>query len=1468
MSTTDSVKSSSSAQLSHHDNEGEDENDDYFSKFNPFTGWQTLLLLQFQNQMTCVILVGLFISCIVCLTDCAYVIGEPPEDAKNVSEASKNTSRNSLETVSAIKYTVIYAFDLIYFIDVIFMLLYKRTKWSGSMRHQSRHGVTLTIELLSIIPVDLIYNVIVNQPSSLVFYCLRLRYTLRLVRLWTYFRDAKKYVGENSYVLHLAIYITYLFFKIIILGCVSYVYICVKYDRTCTQENYLRNIGISLYHVSAIFTLVGATGFLTKFVQINNIGFTLLSFIINNYFFAFFTCAIMQTLTVKFSHLNMYTWYTFRINQWKTDLQQDWKSYHRKYEILIKEFSNILWVKTKNQLPEQYLSQILPPIMYKEIYLDISWTPLKHTHLFRDEDVFFLRAVASIMKYEIYSPGQVIYKRNRYKDKMIYLTSGIVQILSEEDSETPIIILSAGTVLGESSLIVGCRSSSTTVSKGVCEVAVLHRKKFVKVISKMYPEKYKRLHDKIQDRYEEAKYYKKVLLYQYETGEINEKIGIISMQWLKLTLRRLLYSAQKLGYNLNKYYLEKLETHVFCVNYLDLLVQANDSQLVSDSVFIRNKFPLIFKPDSILQKTWEVFMLILAITLAWTYPIYFVYANSLTVMYWFFFGIVTLAWFLDLYIKSSTAVSTKYDSHVTVTNIILYRLTTVDYIADIAAALTPEVLFYMVDGNITINVARYACANRLCKVYKVHTFFTRIRGNTNIHVYFKYIQNSIYLCLLLYYCATILYIQAYRDANSQKGFEKFIKQFNSSAASKTLTLTCFAIIEFYGNLGYMNYPFLSNVEAFFALIIMQLLLYCLHLFLVSTIISFEILKNQSLRRMDEFHHNIDVTMRSYNISERLRERVWRYINLQREISDMYFLIAQNTFKCLPRDLYIMTCGIKIGHIIKNQPLFFEFSDYMLAHIGTAATLHLFPATEVMKYAGEVCTEIHILVAGYCTMKLQDGRSKVVEPGECLYILEAALNIPSLVTIIALTNCKIVTIKYQNLMSILLHYPVVYESLQQTVKSFPYWAALKKLQRHHHHVKKEQYERREAQPNVYCFGYRMKKRTRKFYQFHEGFPRGALFLKYILLRYTFHTNGKFVLYWEIVRCFLAFTVNVLFPMSCLSSHYEYNQLHLTIITLDVLALVDIYVRHHFTYFNEKGVEVMHPYKCARHYWKNAFLMDLFGCACFDMIIKATFDTPNRLPYYLNHTLQLYRILGLWKYLFRNNRNKKGLVLMLQFTIGTVIFINLLTGLTFSFVCEVTPNDDVLCLKGTWISKFKGNKYQTYSVAYFYVLSALAYSGFRTIRIKTMGEIYYFMFLLVFGFLMYNLMIAKVVATSLSINMDLMSYQQKMKLLVIFMNYKKIDKNLKHELVNHFEYMWYKTKGKNIHRAFEPFKTSFKVEALYNIYGSPLKDSNIFPPPNESFFRALLIDTRHDIYLKTGIIYNVNDISGDIYLILRG
>ncbi|KAI4456093.1 voltage and ligand gated potassium channel [Holotrichia oblita] len=256
---------------------------------------------------------------------------------------------------------------------------------------------------------------------------------------------------------------------------------------------------------------------------------------------------------------------------------------------------------------------------------------------------------------------------------------------------------------------------------------------------------------------------------------------------------------------------------------------------------------------------------------------------------------------------------------------------------------------------------------------------------------------------------------------------------------------------------------------------MQVFQYCFHLFLIATFVSFEVLRNQSSRKLDEFYHNIHVTMKSFNISVQLRERVWRYIKLQREVSDMYFLIAESTFRCLPRDLYIMTCGIKIGHIIKNQPLFFEFSDYMMAHIATVATLHLFPATEVMKYAGEVCTEIHILIAGYCTMKLQDGRSKVVEPGECLYVLEATLNIPSLVTVIALTNCKIVTIKYQNFKAILLHYSIDYESLQFTVKTFPYWAAVKKLQRHHHHAKREIVEISNAQPNVFCFGYRMKKR---------------------------------------------------------------------------------------------------------------------------------------------------------------------------------------------------------------------------------------------------------------------------------------------------------------------------------------------------------------------------------------------------------
>lgn len=136
--------------------------------------------------------------------------------------------------------------------------------------------------------------------------------------------------------------------------------------------------------------------------------------------------------------------------------------------------------------------RILPPIMYKELYLDISWDPLKHSHLFRDEDIFFLREVASLIEFKYLSPGEIIYKRNQFKGFMVYVISGIIEILSEEDGETPIFSFTSGTCLGESTMGISYPSNCTVIAKDVCDVAILYRKDLLKLY-KTYPAKVKRI---------------------------------------------------------------------------------------------------------------------------------------------------------------------------------------------------------------------------------------------------------------------------------------------------------------------------------------------------------------------------------------------------------------------------------------------------------------------------------------------------------------------------------------------------------------------------------------------------------------------------------------------------------------------------------------------------------------------------------------------------------------------------------------------------------------------------------------------------------------------------------------------------------------------------------------------------------------------------------------------------------------
>ncbi|GJQ73319.1 hypothetical protein Trydic_g13688 [Trypoxylus dichotomus] len=1252
--------------------------ENYFIKHTRISGYRSLVLVQFQYQMVIFLLAGICLGYITSTTDAALTLG----------------TRNELVVGGVATFKdLMYSFDIIYFLDFIAMVVYKHnTTERSNIRYKPRHGLALFIDFVSIVPFETIYSAVIKDSKIYVYYCLRLRYALRGHRLYNFIVGIKEYM-------HAAL----------TLGCISYVVECRIGKLNCENVGTRKHtIMLHIYYSACRLFMLGRIEDITSRIMENFIA-SWIPYITTIYFISNFIVGVLQTSHGRFSHTQLFTWLNSKIAQWKSKREREWTGYNKKYELLTKQFKNIVWMKNNGIYASQYLGTILPPIMYKELALDVSWVPLKHTHLFRHEDVFFLRAVSAVMIHKTYYPGEIIFKRDQFKNMMIYVKMGIVQILSEEDGETPIVSLTSGTCLGESTLTISYESSCTVIAKDLCDVA-------------------------IRDRYEEAISFRTLSLYQLEKDNCTDRIGVLTMKWLKLILRKLLFAQERFSDFRQKYFLQNLEQNIFCVKYLDFLVTAEDVQLITDSVFLRNKFPFVFKPNSALLRSWNILVAALALFAAVSFPYYTVFIDETSLVFYVIYNMITFTWVVDLYLKTSTAIETENSYIISFNEIIFHNLSaSIWYTVDIISVIPTELMV------------------------------TAIQASS---------------CML-------------KESNEQRKFE--------------------------------------------------------------------------------FLNNLSVTMECFNLTQQLSKRIKKYADLQLQVHGIYFLEGTHILDTLPPDLAAMTYGIQIGDLIRCQNLFFELNEKILTHVCHIASIHLLPATETIKDMGEVCKEIHILSDGICTMTSFDGHKKKVYPGECFSVLESALNIPSMVTVKALSTCRIVSINFVKLNAIMLRYPDEYRILQNTIETFEDLAILAKIPSNYFISETEEIEE-PSRPNIVSFGYNLKRRTKKYYRYHENFPKWSYGLKYLLLRYVFSNNGKFVFYWEISRSIFALLTNFILPFGVLHKNdrtaYVLDQ---AILCLDITAYIDIYIRLHFTYFNDHGIEVSHPYHTSKYQCQHSLMIDVLACFPFQKIAGLFGAEELKVLFSLNRILQLYRYIGLYQRIFGNKMRNKGVITMLAIVPHVIIAHNYITSFSFIAFCSLT-GDSPTCKEDTWIghvvSTQRLNPYGAYTIALMFITAGTTANSFESVRATTSDTLVWLLLLTLGSTIMYLVFIGNIVAISLSINKDLNTYQEAMKSLVIFLRYQKIDKNIKKEIVNHFEYMWHITRGKSIHKSFQPFKYSFKVEALYNFYGTPFKQSTIFPEPNSSFFKSLLPDIQHEIYLKTAIIYSVNDVHGYIFLLFKG
>ncbi|KAJ9599839.1 hypothetical protein L9F63_009879 [Diploptera punctata] len=141
-------------------------------------------------------------------------------------------------------------------------------------------------------------------------------------------------------------------------------------------------------------------------------------FLVKGYILGYLT----STLIHKRHNTYKYTQYTERAKNYMKFHQID-EQLQQKLFIFYEEMA-----QRKDDFEEIDFFEILPLSFVKEIKIDMHWAVFKHTHLFRNMDMAFLQTLALEMRSNFYLPGEILYRCNGYKRKMVYVVSGIIEV--------------------------------------------------------------------------------------------------------------------------------------------------------------------------------------------------------------------------------------------------------------------------------------------------------------------------------------------------------------------------------------------------------------------------------------------------------------------------------------------------------------------------------------------------------------------------------------------------------------------------------------------------------------------------------------------------------------------------------------------------------------------------------------------------------------------------------------------------------------------------------------------------------------------------------------------------------------------------------------------------------------------------------------------------------------------------------
>lgn len=363
-------------------------------------------------------------------------------------------------------------------------------------------------------------------------------------------------------------------------------------------------------------------------------------------------------------------------------------------------------------------------------------------------------------------------------------------------------------------------------------------------------------------------------------------------------------------------------------------------------------------------------------------------------------------------------------------------------------------------------------------------------------------------------------------------------------------------------------------------------------------------------------------------------------------------------------------------------------------------------------------------------------------------------------------------------------------------------------------------------------------------------------------------------WGIIYSCLSLPFTLAFVTSELGYVEGYFSLFVLDYVFDGFFLINIYMRHHFTYV-EAGQEVKDLEKIKMHYRKTGLLQDTVANIPWDVLAWGFVATPTYVPLLrLNRLLRLARLrptlrlidqyLSKWRFRISSAATKLVHAFLYLFMVNhwyACVWIWI-----YRYVEEYTDmswaGHDALSVVGEDISA-------RYIRAFYFVITTLSTVGYGDIRPWRNIETIFELIVILTSACMFAGIIGQFTAYFQYLDSDgVNAFKSKLNSLRSYMSYRELPNDLQQAILSHHKFLWKRKQCLDEENVTQdlPLPMRMEIALIVNI-----EVIQLFPPLRDmssSFHKRLALILKPQLCSASSFVYREGDAGSEMYLIARG